>query len=203
MAGEAARVFEAAFRSERGGAVVSTQGRKIRLRTPLMLAFRSAYESRDARQKADLRDESGERVIAGRRAMVRGAVTESIVRREVNRDLETLMNTINLDSSYPLEPCDEVKRSILNYGLPDVTHRSIDEGSVGDVIDEIQEALLNFEPRLVKDTIQVQRDNSADIAQLQVRFVVRADMWSDPLKVPVEFYADVQADTGKVVVSRL
>ena len=76
-------------------------------------------------------------------------------------------------------------------------------GGKGLFTKEIEEALLCFEPRLVRDSIRVERDTTAEVAELQVRFVVRADMWSDPLKVPVEFFADVQIDTGKVMISRL
>lgn len=168
-----------------------------------MLAFRAAYEARDARERLDMRDETGERVIAGRRTLTRGAVTENAIRREVSRDLETLLNTVNLESIEDLEDCEHVRRSILNYGLPDVTHRTIDEAGVTDVVAEIEDALIRFEPRLLKETIRVRRDEEADIAQLIVRFIVRADMFSDPLKVPVEFFADVQMDSGKVLISRL
>ena len=51
--------------------------KKDRLSPPLMLAFRSAHAARDARKKLDLRDESGERVIAGRRAAGRMPITEA------------------------------------------------------------------------------------------------------------------------------
>lgn len=168
-----------------------------------MLAFRSAHEAGDARKQFDIRDDSGERVIAGRRSMTRGAASETTIRREVSRDLETLLNTVNMESSFAFGDCDLVRQSILNYGLPDVAHRSIDEGGVNDILQEIEDALLCFEPRLVKNSVRVDRDVSADVPDLQVRFVVRADMWSDPLKVPVEFFADVQVDTGKVAISRL
>ena len=177
--------------------------KKQRVRAPLMLAFRNAYVAKDARQRLDLRDESGERVIAGRRTFNRGAATETAVRDEVRRDLENLLNTVNLESIEDLEDCDDVRKSILNFGVPDVASRSIDEVGVSDIVGELEEALINFEPRLIRQTIHVERDKEADIARLLVRFVVRADMFSDPLKVPVEFFADVQMDSGKVVISRL
>ena len=175
----------------------------MRMRTPLMLAFRGAHEQKDARVKADLRDEGGERIIAGRRTLSRGAASEAAIRREISRDLEMLMNTINFESSFDLGDNDLVRRSILNYGLPDVTHRSIDEGGVNDIVDELEAALIRYEPRLVRKSIKVSRDHSVDAANLLVRFIIRADMLADPLKVPVEFFADVQVDTGKVAISRL
>ena len=59
-----------------------------------MLAFRVAHAARDAKSKVDLRNEQGERVIAGRRASGRAPISEAILRKEVARDLESLMNTV-------------------------------------------------------------------------------------------------------------
>ena len=177
--------------------------KKDRLSPPLMFAFRSAHEARDARKKHDLRDESGERVISSRRTTARVAITEPMLRREVAQDLDALVNTIALESSEDLEPFEHVRRSILNYGLPDIAHRSIDEISVNDVGREIVTALMSFEPRLVRSTIRVQREDQVDANDLRVRFVVRADLACVPLHVPIEFIADVEVDTGKIVISRL
>ena len=178
-------------------------GRKDRLSPPLMFAFRSAHEARDARKKHDLRDESGERIISSRRTTGRVAITEPMLRREVSRDLDALVNTIALESSEDLAPFEYARRSILNYGLPDIGHRSIDEITVSDVGHEIATSLMNFEPRLVRESIRVQRDEEVDAAGLKIRFVVRADLSCEPLNVPVEFVADVEVDTGKIVINRL
>jgi type VI secretion system protein ImpF len=177
--------------------------KKDRLSPPLMFAFRSAHEARDARKKHDLRDESGERVISSRRATARSAITEPMLRREVARDLDALVNTIAMESSQDMVPFEYARRSILNYGLPDIAHRSIDEITVSEIGPEIAAALMNFEPRLVRDTIKVQRDESVDKHDLKVRFMVRADLSCVPLNVPIEFVADVEVDTGKIVISRL
>jgi len=174
-----------------------------RLSPPLMYAFRSAHEARDAKTKLDLRDEAGERVISGRRMAVRTAITEPTLRREVARDLEALMNTIALESSEDLEPFEHVRASVLNFGLPDITHRSIDELSVESVSDEIRAALIRHEPRLIPASIRVAKDPEINEAELKMRFVVRAELMCVPLNVPVEFVADLELDSGNIVVGRL
>lgn len=168
-----------------------------------MYAFRSAHEARDAKKSLDLRDESGERIIASRRASPRAAITESMVRREVARDLEMLMNAIAMGSTLDLDGYDHVERSIVNFGFPDISHRTIDESSVMDIKDEIRTVLTNYEPRLRPDSIQVVRDTDIDEAELRVRFLVNADLFCDPVDVPVEFIAEVELDSGKVRISRL
>jgi type VI secretion system protein ImpF len=174
-----------------------------RLSPPLMYAFRSAHEARDAKTRLDLRDEAGERVIAGRRMAVRTAITEPTLRREVARDLDALMNTIALESSEDLAPFEHVRASVLNYGLPDITHRSIDERTIEDVGEEIRLALAHHEPRLIAATIRVARDPEINEPELKVRFVVRAELLCEPLNVPVEFVADLELDSGNISVGRL
>lgn len=182
---------------------MSNFSKKERLSPPLMHAFRSAFEARDSRKKLDLRDESGERVIASRRSSARASVTEPTLRREVARDLDALMNTIALESTQDLRSHEYARRSIINFGFPDIAHRSIDEISLNDVSDEIATVLLNYEPRLIRDTIHVARDTTIDAADLKVRFIVRADLACDPMNVPIEFVADVEVDSGKIVINRL
>jgi type VI secretion system protein ImpF len=177
--------------------------RKERLSPPLMYAFRTAHEARDSTKKLDLRDESGERVIANRRTAARVAITEPTLRREVARDLDALLNTIAMESTEDLREFEHVRRSVLNFGFPDIAHRTIDELSLDDVKYEIANVLTSYEPRLVRDTVQVTRDHSVDAADLKVRFVVRADLFCEPLNVPVEFVADVEIDTGKIMITRL
>jgi type VI secretion system protein ImpF len=177
--------------------------RKNRLGAPLMFAFREAHEARDAQKRVDLRSDDGERILAGRRAASRGAITEAKLRREVARDLEVLMNTVNLASTMNLDRVERVRRSILNYGFPDVAHRSIDEISVDDLRGEIEEVLTRYEPRLVADSIHVSRDPEVSSADLKIRFVVRADLSCEPIDLPVEFVADIEVDTGKIMINRL
>ena len=173
---------------------------KNRLRPPLMFAFREAHRSKDAKVQLDLRDASGERVIAGRRAAPRAAITEGKLRQEIAIDLEALVNTINFGSSTDLSRFEHVRRSVLNHGFPDIQNRSIDEYRVGNIKSELAEVLVGFEPRLVKQSIVVERDESLDGAELKIRFVVRADLNCDPLNIPVQFVADVELDTGTIAI---
>jgi type VI secretion system protein ImpF len=182
---------------------MSVAPKKDRLSPPLMLAFRNAHAARDARNKLDLRDEFGDRVIAGRRNSGRYPISEALLRREVARDLESLLNTVALESTEDLTAHEHVRTSILNYGFPDIAHRSIDEISVEDLKDEIITVLMTYEPRLHRETIRAHRDNSIAAAELKLRFVVHADLHCEPLNVPVEFIADVDLDGGAIQINRL
>jgi type VI secretion system protein ImpF len=176
--------------------------KKTRLSPPLMYVFRAAHGAKDAKRRVEIRNEAGERVIASRRMRVRQVITESVLRQEVARDLDALLNTIALESTIEMADAPYACKSILNFGIPDITKRTIDEAGVNDIAGEIKAAIVNFEPRLAAASLHVERDTSVDIVELKVRFLVRADLTCDPVHVPVEFVADV-IETGKIIVNRL
>ncbi|QEL26330.1 type VI secretion system baseplate subunit TssE [Bosea sp. F3-2] len=165
-----------------------------------MFAFREAHLEKDAKTALDLRDEGGERVIANRRATPRAAITEQKLRREIAIDLDALVNTVNLASALDLSGLEHVRRSILNHGFPDMTRLSIDEHRVDTIRADLADVLIGYEPRLIRKSIAVERDQVLDPAELKVRFLVRADLNCEPLNVPVEFVADLELDTGKIAI---
>jgi len=174
-----------------------------RLAPPLMYAFRAAHEKRDAKQRLDLRDEAGERVIAARRVTTLSPISESGLRREVMTDLLGLLNTTNLESATDLSMLPAVRSSILNFGFPDLSWRTIDENGLSDVAREIEVALTDFEPRLAAGSIKASRDANIAVEELKLRFLVKADLRTQPVSVPVEFVAEVELDSGKIRIDRL
>jgi type VI secretion system protein ImpF len=174
-----------------------------RLAPPLMFAIRTAHEKRDARKALDLRDASGQRVIAARRAPSRAPISEPGLRREVNSDLVDLLNTTNLDSAIGLDDAPEVARSVLNFGFPDLSTRTIDEHRLIEISKQIERALMIFEPRLAHDTLAVGRSPFIDAEALRIKFFIKADLRAEPIDVPVEFIAEVELDSGKIKVDRL
>jgi type VI secretion system protein ImpF len=174
-----------------------------RLAPPLMYAFRAAHEKKDAKARIDLRDESGERVIAARRVTTRSPISETGLRREVMMDLLNLFNTTNLAAADDLSQAPEVRSSILNYGFPDLSWRTLDENGLIEVTRESEVALGDFEPRLDKRSIKARRDMSAREEELKLRFLVKADLLARPVNVPVEFVAEIELDSGKIKIDRV
>jgi type VI secretion system protein ImpF len=181
---------------------MATSMRESRLSPPLMQVFRAAHEAKDAKRIIDQRNAAGERVIAGRRLRARQVITETMLRREVSRDLDALLNSVALEATVDMDNAPNVRRSILNYGLPDIAIRTIDETGVGEIPDEIRTAIVNYEPRLAPGSLRIERDKTVDSVELKIRFLVRAELVCHPVHVPVEFVADI-IESGKIVVNRL
>jgi len=168
-----------------------------------MFAFRAANAARDAKTKVDLRNEHGERVIAGRRATGRAPISEAVLRKEVSRDLDALMNTIAMESTEDLAEFVNVRSSILNYGLPDIANMTLDEIRVDGLLAELQKVVMTYEPRLDRHSIKASRDRSVRTEELKLRFLVKADLRCEPLNIPVEFVADVDVESGGIHIARL
>ena len=167
-----------------------------------MHAFRAAHSARDAKLEVDIRDQ-GERVIAPRRVTTRAPITETELRRLVGSDISALLNTVNLDSAEDLANAPEVRKSILNFGFPDLARISIDENKVLGVAKELETALRDFEPRLAPESIKVRRDDTVRADELRVRFLVSAELRVEPMDVPMEFVAELELHSGKIKIDRL
>jgi type VI secretion system protein ImpF len=173
-----------------------------RLAPPLMFAFRAAHEKRDAKQRLDLRDEAGERVIATRRVTTRASISDAVLRREVTHDILDLFNTTNLGAAQDLSSTPEARRSILNYGFPDLSWRTIDENGLIEIARDIEISLGDFEPRLARGSIKAVRDYSVSADELRLRFLVKADLRAHPVNVPIEFIAEIELESGKIKLDR-
>jgi len=175
---------------------------RTRVSPPLMHAFRAAHEAGDATSRIDLRTEGGDRVIAGRRLRPRQVITEQVLRREVAQDLDALLNTIAMESAVDMADAPYVRKSVLNFGLPDISSLTLEARDMKRIPDEIRAAVVSYEPRLAAASLHIERDLSVSADELKLRYVVRADLTCYPVQVPVEFIADV-IESGKIVVNRL
>ena len=176
--------------------------RKTRLSPPLMHVFRAAHEAKDAATKLDIRTESGDRVVAGRRLRARQVITEPVLRREVARDLVDLLNTVAMESTVDMSEAEWVRKSVLNYGLPDVAEYAVNARTMRKLPEVIRAAIASYEPRLAAASLHIEQEVNPDGDELRVRFLVRADLTCEPVHVPVEFVADV-TEAGEITVNRL
>lgn len=168
-----------------------------------MRAFRAAFRERDSDKALDVRDTDGERVIAGRRTTPRNSVGESVLRQDLAEDVATLLNTVNLASAVDLDGLDEVQKSILNYGVDDLTAFSADSNSIALVPSKIRTVLETYEARFAHGTVTVRPNRDFDELSAKLSLHVSADMYATPADVPIEFVADVDALGSHFKLSKL
>lgn len=172
-----------------------------KMHSPLMWAFRAMddpdYRAAQERQKQEA---EGSALKSGRRLSRSYGISEQTLLSEVRRDLQALLNTVNLHSTQDLSDFPEVQTSILNFGLPDLSVHVVDTIRIERLADDIRQALIRFEPRMDPRTLQVTRDDSVESDTFKVRFVIKADIRCDPVRIGSEFIADVDPAFGRIKI---
>lgn len=135
------------------------------------------------------RDESREqRVISATR-----------LRECVTRDLSWLLNSVQLAASVVLDDVPEVARSVLNYGIPDLTGLELAALDAATLQQRLREAILRYEPRLIAHTLQVGvHANSERMDRKSLVFDIRSEMWAQPIPLNLYLKTEVDLETGKL-----
>jgi len=121
------------------------------------------------------------------------------LRHSVRRDLENLLNTrlrvVDPGDEYP-----ELKLSILNYGLPDLATVNIaDQKQKQDFIEQLENLLIEFEPRFKSVTVSYQENS--DLLDRTLRFRIDAVLYADPAPETVVFDSVLEPITCSVNVA--
>lgn len=172
-----------------------------KLHSPLMWAFRATedpdFKAAEARKKAE---NAEQQMQSGRRLSRAYGISEQTLVAEVRRDLQALLNTVCLNSTQDLSDFPQVQTSILNYGLPDLSVHIVDTVRIEQLAIDIRQALIRFEPRMDPRTLVVERDREFERDNLKVRFLIKADLRCDPVRVGSEFVADVDPAFGRIKI---
>ncbi len=120
------------------------------------------------------------------------------LRNSVRRDLENLLNT-RFRMVEPADEYTELKKSLLNYGLPDLATVNIsDKIKQKEFINHLESILIDFEPRF--KTVKVNYMENADSLDRSLRFRIDATLYADPSPEVVVFDSILEPATRTVNV---
>lgn len=126
------------------------------------------------------------------------------LRQSVVRDLGWLLNTTNLGSVVDLENFPQVSKSVLNFGLPDLAGRTISGLDAPALEQTLRDAIIEFEPRLIANSVRVTMVTAADAQQYnQLAFIVEATLWSQPLPLRLQLRTQVDLEDGDIQLGEL
>jgi type VI secretion system protein ImpF len=138
---------------------------------------------------------------SGGRAALEGQ-TAAELKRSVARDLEWLLNT-RVWTPWNLELLEEAGRSILNYGLPELSGYSWASADDARTIKSlIETAIRTFEPRLLPRSIKTEVLPIEDVSDFKVRIRIEAMLHVDPISEPVVFDTGLDFEGGGLRVER-
>lgn len=173
-----------------------------RYQLSLMHVFRAAHAERDAKKAAST-VEDGHRTLTERAKERRHGTDENTLRRHLNRDLASLMNTVNLDATVPLDEYPYLEKSVVNYGFGDLSNVADTANGPQIIADKIKRTLCHYEPRLIPETVEVEVSEHRDIVTNRLTFEISGEMTASPVDIPLQFIAELDDGVGKIQMTRL
>lgn len=120
------------------------------------------------------------------------------LRNSVRRDLENLLNT-RYRIREPDERFSQLKKSIVNYGLPDLaTVNMSDKTKLRGFINHLESIIIEFEPRF--KSVKISYIENPDSLDCSIRFRIDATLFADPSPEVVIFDSVLEPVTRMVHV---
>jgi type VI secretion system protein ImpF len=123
------------------------------------------------------------------------------IRNSLMRDLAWLLNTQAPIEADGLAEFPQVMTSVLNYGIPDLTGRTASGIAGSDVERNLLRAIQNFEPRLDRQSINVEVVSDESRRQGNgISLEIRGEMVANPMPEALYIKTEVDLETGQFVV---
>lgn len=124
------------------------------------------------------------------------------LRASVQRDLEWLFNCPNLEDVEDFSRFPLARRSVVNYGVPDLAGKVLSSTNVIELQRQIREAILTYEPRLMPDSLRITIVAHPDgMGANALQFRIEARLWANPIPVYVLMRTAVDLETAQATVT--
>ena len=120
----------------------------------------------------------------------------------VIRDLGWLLNSVSLDVCVDLEPYPEVKHSVLNYGLPDISGHTSSTVNVKTIERSLIQAIRDFEPRIIRNTLRVKvHSDPSDMSHNSLIFEIEGAVFGQPSPFQIVLRSELNLECGEFNVT--
>ena len=135
----------------------------------------------------------------------RRVLVERSLRQSVLRDLGWLLNATGLGAAQDLSEYPMVAESVLNFGLPDLAGKTASGLDLAEVERLMAQAIRDYEPRILRNTVRVRAIASGDAAGQQntLIFEIEGDLWGQPMPERLFLKTEFDLEVGDVRVSDL
>jgi len=131
----------------------------------------------------------------------RRIISESNLRECVIRDLGWLLNTAYMAATEDLDDFAAVRRSVLNYGVPDLAGVIASSMDAKTLERGVREAIIRFEPRILADSLKIKVDlNKSAANRSALSFRIEADLWAQPMPLSMYLRTEVDMETGTLSI---
>lgn len=124
------------------------------------------------------------------------------VRESVLRDLGWLLNCTNLEATDNLNAYPHVRRSVLNFGMSALTGARTPATGWSCVENAIREAIVQFEPRIVAESLEVRCAAEPSAAQRRntLSLEICGQWCANPSPQPFLLHLDLDLESGHIAL---
>ncbi len=123
------------------------------------------------------------------------------LREGVLRDLGWLLNCVNLAATTDLSSYPAVTKSVLNYGMPDLTGMTVSSLDLKSIERLVKQVIVNYEPRILPHTLKVtMRGSDQETGHNTVGFDIEGELWAQPVPIKLLLKTDLDLEAGFVNV---
>lgn len=131
-------------------------------------------------------------------------ISKRRLREAVLRDLAWLFNTTRMDAAMDAASLPHARKSVINYGLPALAGQTASMIEVPDLERAIKQSILDFEPRILPESLHVRALEIAGLDHHNVIGVeISGQLWAQPLPLELLVRTEIDLETGQVEVSDL
>jgi type VI secretion system protein ImpF len=123
------------------------------------------------------------------------------LRQAVLRDLSWLFNASQPRADWA-ESHPQLAGTVLNFGLPPLSGQRVSKLDVSALERTIKRAILDFEPRILADTLSVKALETGSVLDMHnmIDFEIRGHLWAQPVPLEILLRTKLDLEAGQVEV---
>ena len=124
-------------------------------------------------------------------------MNERLIKEAVIRDLGWLLNTVALDVIQDLSRYQHARRSVINYGVPDLSGQTASTMDAPGLETAVRDAILEFEPRIIRNSLRVNvRRNLSQMSHNSLSFEIDGAIFHQPAPFQVTLRSQLDLENG-------
>jgi len=123
------------------------------------------------------------------------------IRACVKRDLDWLLNASQYAPQEDLDGYPDVASSVINFGMPDLTGKTVSGFDQRHMERLLKQVIVNFEPRIIRNTLTVRviADKTLFDHNALV-FEIEGELWAEPQPLHLLLRTEFELEDGNVSV---
>ena len=136
---------------------------------------------------------------AAKESADRRTISMGLYRQGVRRDLENLLNASCRPVGDEFDQYENVRTSVLNFGVPDLSGQMLSGLGLGDLERRIRQAMIRYEPRIIARTLKVHVASSTtpNGGRHSLTMEITGELWASPMPDPLYYRTEVDLESGQ------